>query len=316
MHPISGSARPTTLRRDPGEGSTTHHRDGARAVLFPGRAVPAAALDAALRSAPDVARAAARVVGFDLARKTRAAARSATGRLPAYVEQPAVVAASLASWRERSRPCDFLAGHGVGELSALAAAGALAFEDAVELAAVRGEALCAAARAATGTTTAVLGLDPAAVADVARRAGVHVAHDDAPGRAVLAGPEAGVARAAALVTAAGGRAVLLDGSGALHTPAMADVAGALAAALERVDVREPSTPVVSTGAARPFESPDDVRALLAAGVAATVRFRDAIEWLWDRGVRALDDAGPGAFVAPLAHQTFTSLRQKEVEARA
>ncbi|HEX2049163.1 MAG TPA: acyltransferase domain-containing protein [Actinomycetota bacterium] len=316
MQSLTGSARPYTLARAADKTSSTRPDDGGRAVVFPGRDVTLDALDAALRRAPETARAAAQVLGFDVARKTRVAARSATGSLPAYVEQPALVAASVASWHAGGRPCDFVAGHGAGELAALAAAGAISFEDAIELAAVRGEALSAAARASSGATTAVLGLDPDHVATIARRAGVHVAHDDAPGRAVLAGPEDALARAAALVTSAGGRAVLLGGSGPTNTPAMAAAAVALGTALERVDVRMPSIPVVSTIAARPFESPGDIRTLVAAGVVRTVRFRDAVAWLWSRGVRVVDDAGPGSCAASLAHITMTSLEDEEVEARA
>jgi [acyl-carrier-protein] S-malonyltransferase len=211
---------------------------------------------------------------------------------------------------------DFLAGHSLGEYSALVAAGALSFEDGLRCVGVRADAMQQASRAAAGGMVAVLGLDLDAAEDIARGASLQIANDNAPGQTVLAGSETGLADAAAAVRAGGGRSVLLEVSGPFHTVAMAPAESPLRRALDGVDMRAPRVPVLSNVTARPHGGPEEISELLVRQLSARVRWRESLEWLWRAGQRDFDDLGPGRVVAGLAQRTFQDFDAEEVAARA
>jgi [acyl-carrier-protein] S-malonyltransferase len=283
--------------------------------LFPGQGIPArtvldalAAGDATLQSASDV-------LGYDLRRKVEIAARRKGAMLPTSLAQPAILTASLIAFCAREaegRRYDFFLGHSLGEYSALVAAGSLSFEDALRCVAVRADAMQAASRSSGGGMAALLGPDIAAAEDIARQSGATIANDNAPDQTVVAGSDAALAAAAALMRARGGRSVLLDVSGPFHTAAMEPAGPALRRALEAAEVRPPRVPVVSNVTARPHGGPGDIEDLLVAQLSERVRFREALEWLWECGVRDHDDVGPGRVAAGLAQRCFAAAESREV----
>jgi [acyl-carrier-protein] S-malonyltransferase len=284
------------------------------AGLFPGQGIPARTVLESLDENDAELATASAVLGYDVRRKVAIAARRKGAMLPTSLAQPAIYTASVASFRRASadgHEYDFLAGHSLGEYVALVAAGMLDFESGLRCVVARAGAMQAASRSAQGGMAAVLGLDLDAAEDVARRAGVQVANDNAPDQTVLAGSEQRLAEAAALVRARGGRSVLLEVSGPFHTVAMAPAEAPLRRALEGVQVRAARTPVLSNVTARPYGDPGEVAELLVQQLSARVRWRESLEWLWRRGVRRYEDLGPGRVVTGLAQRTFAALEVDE-----
>lgn len=193
------------------------------------------------------------------------------------------------------------AGHSLGEYAALAAAGALDFEDALRLVALRGDAMARAGETAPGGMLAFLGAADGDVRELALRHALTVANDNAPGQLVLSGPLDAIAAAEAEAGERRLRARRLDVSGAFHSPLMAPAAEELAAALAKVEVRSPLFPVYSNGTATPFE---DVRAELAANVLRTVRWRETLLALRARGVERFVTLGPDKVLNGLLKRTL------------
>ena len=287
-----------------------------RAGLFPGQGVPARTVLESLPKSHALVVSASELLGYDLFKRVEVAARRKGASLPTAVAQPAIFVAGMISFSYDSARRDFLCGHSLGEYTALTAAGAFSFEDALAIVHVRAEGMERAGRVAPGSMAAVLGLDLGRVSDIARRTGVVVANDNSPGQVVLAGPEPALAAAAAEVRAAGARSVLLDVAGAFHTDAMAPAGPALARALEETEVRTPEIPVVSNVLARPYTAAAEVKELLVAQLTRPVRFRESIEWLLEQDVEDFTDFGPGRVVAGLAQRSRRSVRSTEVAAHA
>jgi [acyl-carrier-protein] S-malonyltransferase len=126
----------------------------------------------------------------------------------------------------------------------------------------------------------------------------------------VSGFERGLAEASSLVRAGGGRAVRLTVAGAFHTRAVAPAAPPLREALDTVAIGTPDVPVISNVTARPYRYPDEIRSLLVEQLTAPVRFREALEWLWSRGVRRYLDLGPGRVAEGLARRTFESVAEE------
>ena len=283
-----------------------------RAGLFPGQGIPAGTVLDGLPENDPLITEAQMTLGYPLRRRVKITARRKGALLATELAQPAIFVASVRSWREADAHFDFYAGHSLGEYSALVAGGALSFTDALEIVRVRGEAMNAASKNAPGSMVAVLGMGVEAAADIAERAGVQIANDNAPDQVVLAGPEDGLEKAASLVSDAGARSVLLEVSGPFHTEGVAAAADDLRAALEGVDLRQPKVPVISNVTGKPYGSPDEVRALLVTQLTHPVRWRESVEYLWSEGVRDFVDFGPGKVVAGLATRITRSLKKKEV----
>jgi [acyl-carrier-protein] S-malonyltransferase len=215
--------------------------------------------------------------------------------------QPAILCASLAGWERarRDRPA-LLAGHSLGELAALAAAGALAERDAIEIVALRGRAMAAAAAAGAPGGMLAVRADVAVAAAAARAAGLSIANENAPDQVVLAGPLDALDAAADELRGAGVRTLRLPVSGAFHSPAMAPAAEALRAALARVAIRTPRVPVVSSMTALPFADP---RSELVAALTRPVRWATALRGLRRRGVGRFVETGPGGVLTKLVRRT-------------
>jgi malonyl CoA-acyl carrier protein transacylase len=224
--------------------------------------------------------------------------------------QPAIFCASLAGWEALGRPSgDFMAGHSLGELAALVAAGCLRERDALELVVLRGRLMQEAGDRAgdgsggpTGGMLALLGRGAAEHAqELADAHGLSVANDNSPQQVVLSGPRAALPAAAAAASELGLRASELDVTGAFHSPMMAGAAPELAAALARVEVVAPSVEVISAATAQPFE---DVRRQLVEALTRPVRWRETLLTLHRRGVERYVEVGPGRVLSGLAKRTL------------
>jgi [acyl-carrier-protein] S-malonyltransferase len=218
--------------------------------------------------------------------------------------QPAIFAHSMAAYEmvrlsgELDAPA-FMAGHSLGELSALCAAGALTFEDGLRLARERGRLMKEAGARALGSMAAVIGLDAQTLEAVCREAsachhpGVVVANDNAPGQIVISGGREAVAEAAELAKARGAKRVIpLNVSVASHSPLMAEAAEAFAQVVARTLIAPARVPVVANTTAQPITHPDDIRAELAAQLTRPVRWVESVRAMHRAGVTLFVELGP------------------------
>jgi malonyl CoA-acyl carrier protein transacylase len=219
--------------------------------------------------------------------------------------QPAIFCASLAAGVHRMIEEDAVtiyAGHSLGELTALTAAGVLSVDDGLRLVVERGRLMAgAAAEQGDGGMTALLKATPEQAQAIAEAHGVVVANDNAPGQLVLSGSRAQLDEAAAAAKEQGLRVLRLDVAGAFHSPAMAAAAAGFTAALADVELHDPRVPVVSCATTRPFV---DVRAELAAALTSPVLWRQTLLALRDDGVTEFVDAGPGQILAGTVKRTI------------
>jgi [acyl-carrier-protein] S-malonyltransferase len=212
--------------------------------------------------------------------------------------QPAIFCASIAGWEQRPaflRPAA-LAGHSLGELSALVAAGALDQRSGLKLAVLRGELMASASGGQEESMLAVLGGEEQQVQRLAAEHQLIIANDNAPGQAVLAGPTERLRQAASQAREQRVRAILLDVTGAFHTPAMAAAVAPFRAALEQIELADPAIPVISGATAQPFA---DIREELAAAIVQPVRWRQTMLALAALGADRFVDFGPGEVLAKL-----------------
>lgn len=230
--------------------------------------------------------------------------------------QPALMATSLAALRtlEARRGqrladfCDSVAGHSLGEYSALAAAGSLAVDDAARLLRLRGQAMQMAVPVGEGAMAAVLGLDLETVemiAAEARGAGVcDVANDNAPGQVVLSGAKAAVEQAVGLAKGRGGRGMLLAVSAPFHCRLLTPAAEAVRAALAEITLHPPAVPLISNVSAAAERAPAAITALLVEQVTERVRWRECLLTMAERGVRTTLEFGAGRVLSGLTKRTL------------
>ena len=226
--------------------------------------------------------------------------------------QPALMAVSMAVMRVLAKDGNFdlgakaayVAGHSLGEYSALAAAGAFSLADAARLLRLRGRSMQEATPVGIGAMAAILALDYEAVAAIAAEAAgdevCAAANDNAPGQVVVSGHKAAVERAMALATEKGARrAVLLPVSAPFHCALMAPAAEVMAAALAEARIQAPVVPLVANVKAAAVSDPDEIRDLLVRQVTGTVRWRESVQWMKAQGVERLVEAGAGKVLAGL-----------------
>jgi [acyl-carrier-protein] S-malonyltransferase len=262
------------------------------AVLFPGQGSQTPAMrDTVAAVRPDLLAAVCELVGDDPFARVEESTRFA---------QPAIFCASLAGWTRVRDAVDpiALAGHSLGELTALAAAGAIDEHDALRLVVLRGLLMeVAGADSGGGTMLAVLGGTPPQARALAARHGVSVANDNAPGQVVLSGAPDALRAVREDARSSGLRSAPLDVSGAFHSPQMERAVTPFAEALAEVEIHEPAVAVVSCATAAPF---DDPREELAGALVSPVRWRETMVALAAAGAETFLDAGPGAVLAKLA----------------
>jgi [acyl-carrier-protein] S-malonyltransferase len=272
-----------------------------RALLFPGQGSQVPGMrEIVAAHRPDLLELAVEQVGADPFELLDEGTRFA---------QPALYCASIALWDAAGSPgAEAVAGHSLGEIAALVAAGALGIEDGLRLAVCRGRLMQRAADdAAPGGMVALLGNDLLASA-LAERYGLVVANENAPGQVVVSGPDDGLQAAVTDAKPLGLKAMRLAIRGAFHSPAMASVLPHWRAALAETEIRPPGTPVYSGVTARPF---DDVRRRLAEALVKPVRWRETLLSLQDAGVRHFCEVGPGKVLNGLVRRTLP-----EVDVRA
>src|SRR5437763_9786952 len=214
--------------------------------------------------------------------------------------QPAIFCASLAGWEELGRPQgDYMAGHSLGELSALVAAGAVSEQDGLKLVVLRGALM---GQAEDGGMVALMGAGAAARAhELAEVHGLTVANDNSPQQVVLSGRRANLPAAAHAAKELGLRAMELDVTGAFHSPLMASAAPEFEAALARVRFSNPGVPVLTAVTAEPF---DDIPLRLGQALTHPVRWRETMLALHARGVERFVEVGPGRVLTGLVKRTL------------
>jgi [acyl-carrier-protein] S-malonyltransferase len=234
--------------------------------------------------------------------------------------QPALMAVSVAIARVLERDkgvslkdaVSFVAGHSLGEYSALAVAGSLSLADTARLLKIRGQAMQAAVPVGKGAMAALLGLDlPGAqrLAEAAAQGEVcQAANDNAPGQVVISGAATAIGRAVEMAPGFGARrAVLLPVSAPFHCALMQPAADAMAEALAGVEIRAPSVPLVANVVAGPIAGPEEIRARLVEQVTGAVRWRESVMYMAGAGVDTLYEIGSGRVLTGLARRIERSL---------
>jgi [acyl-carrier-protein] S-malonyltransferase len=228
--------------------------------------------------------------------------------------QPALMAVSLAALRAmESRGFSlkdkvaWVAGHSLGEYSALAAAGFVSIADAARLLRIRGNAMQSAVPVGEGAMAAIIGLEQGAVEDACAQAAqgavCQVANDNGGGQLVISGAKAAVERAAALCTEKGAkRALMLQVSAPFHSALMQPAAEAMREALAQVSKNAPVVPVVSNVSVTPTTDPDTIAARLVEQVTGRVRWRETVEWFGANGATTLYEIGAGKVLSGLARR--------------
>ncbi|TKT81349.1 ACP S-malonyltransferase [Aquamicrobium sp. LC103] len=228
--------------------------------------------------------------------------------------QPALMAVSLAVVRvleargfSLKDKVAYVAGHSLGEYSALAAAGTFSIADTAKLLRIRGNAMQAAVPVGEGAMAAIIGLEQpdveAACEEAARGSVCQVANDNGGGQLVISGAKAAVEHAARICTEKGAkRALMLPVSAPFHSALMAPAAEAMRIALAEVEKRAPVVPVVANVVVAPISDPDEIAARLVEQVTGRVRWRETVEWFGANGVSTLYEIGSGKVLSGLARR--------------
>ncbi|WP_150525783.1 ACP S-malonyltransferase [Roseibium sediminis] len=242
--------------------------------------------------------------------------------------QPALMAVSLATMRvlearglDLAASVSYVAGHSLGEYSALAAAGSLDVSTAARLLRIRGDAMQNAVPVGQGGMAALLGLDFEDARKVAEEAAqgevCQAANDNAPGQVVVSGHMAAVERAVEIAKARGAkRAMMLSVSAPFHCALMAPAADAMAEALAGADIIAPKVPLVANVLAAPITDPAEIRNRLVEQVTGTVRWRESMGWLTANGVTTFVEVGSGKVLSGMMKRIERSATAQPVNAPA
>jgi [acyl-carrier-protein] S-malonyltransferase len=228
--------------------------------------------------------------------------------------QPAIMASSIAILRVMEKQmgfsiketASFVAGHSLGEYTALCAAGSFTLADTARLLKLRGQAMQRAVPKGEGAMAAILGLEMDAVEAIVEEAGltgevVAVANDNSPGQIVISGSAIGIEKASELAKAKGAkRAVLLPVSAPFHCPLMQPAADEMKAALAARVIQPPMVPLIANVTARDVRDPEMIRDLLVQQVCGRVRWRESVSYLHTQGVSQLIEIGVGKVLTGLA----------------
>jgi [acyl-carrier-protein] S-malonyltransferase len=254
-------------------------------------------------------------LGWDLAETLRTASPDELRQT--YIAQPAIFCVSVAALRALeaagvARPT-YVAGHSLGEFSALVAAGALSFEAGLLLVARRAEAMQRAADARPGSMSSVLGLSAEgvemAVEATAQDQVLAVANDNAPGNVVVSGEWTALERLPAAAKELGARRVVpLNVGGAFHSPLMAPAVEVFQPHLAAAPLRDPAVPVVANATAEPVTSADELRELLARQLTGRVRWTESVRRMVALGVDTFIEVGPGTVLGGLIKRSVEGVR--------
>ena len=293
----------------------------AAALLFPGQGSQALGMGKALSEAFAPARAVFDEVDAALGEKLSAIMWQGPADTLTLTEnaQPALMAVSLATIRvleaeaglDIARDAKFVAGHSLGEYSALAAAGSLMISDTARLLRVRGSAMQKAVPVGEGAMAALIGLsldEAAAVAAEAAQIQIcQAANDNGAGQVVISGSKAAIERAIEIAKGKGAkRAMLLPVSAPFHCALMQPAAEAMAEALSQVEVKAPRVPVVANVLAKPVTDPSEIVRCLVAQVTGTVRWRESVSYMAQNGVTRFYEIGAGKVLTGLVKRIAES----------
>jgi [acyl-carrier-protein] S-malonyltransferase len=238
--------------------------------------------------------------------------------------QPALMAVSLAAVRVMQArgltlagKVAYVAGHSLGEYSALAAAGTFSIADTARLLRIRGNAMQAAVPVGEGAMAAIIGLEQADVEAACAEAGkgsvCQIANDNGGGQLVISGTKPAVEHAARLCTDKGAkRALMLPVSAPFHSALMQPAADAMRQALASVEKNAPQVPVVANVAVAPLTDPDEIAARLVEQVTGRVRWRETVEWFGANGVTTLYEIGSGKVLSGLARRIDRDIATQNV----
>lgn len=239
--------------------------------------------------------------------------------------QPALLATSIAlleAYKSQGVRPDFVAGHSLGEYSALVAAGVLGFEDAIRLVRARGQFMEQAVPSGQGAMAAVLGAERDALAalcaDVTAKVGaVELANVNCPGQIVVSGSAEGVAEVGVRGKEAGAKRVIpLEVSGPFHSSLMKPAADRLASELAKVSFNDATVPVIANVSAQPVTSGEELRKQLVEQVVSPVQWEDTIKWLISEGVDTFVEIGSGTVLSGLIKKTDKSVQVISVNTAA
>ncbi|MGL3606642.1 ACP S-malonyltransferase [Rhizobium sp. G187] len=228
--------------------------------------------------------------------------------------QPALMAVSMAVIRvleakglDLKSKVSFVAGHSLGEYSALCAAGTFSIADTARLLRIRGNAMQAAVPVGEGAMAAIIGLEHGDVQAICLEASAvgpcQIANDNGGGQLVISGGKAAVEKAAALATEKGAkRAIMLPVSAPFHSALMGPAADAMREALSTVEKRDPTVPLIANVRAEPVTSASEIANLLVEQVTGQVRWRETVEWFGANGVTTLYEIGAGKVLTGLARR--------------
>lgn len=293
------------------------------AFVFPGQGSQSTGMLAELATAHPVVTEtfaqASEVLGYDLWQVVQAGPVEELNQTT--VTQPAMLAAGVAVWRVWQSQSELkpalLAGHSLGEYTALVCSGVIAFEDAIKLVAERGRLMQEAVPAGEGAMAAILGLDDDIVIDTCERASlgevVSAVNFNSPGQVVIAGQKSAVERAVEIAKDEGAkRALLLPVSVPSHCSLMTPAAEQLLSQMAEINFNAPEIPVLNNVDVKPESDPEAIRQALARQLYSPVRWVETIEMMSRQGVENIVECGPGKVLAGLNRRIVKSMTAKPV----
>lgn len=229
--------------------------------------------------------------------------------------QPAIMATSIAMLRASGMDVpEYVAGHSLGEYTALCAAGALSVADTAKLLRVRGDAMQAAAPAGTGLTAVIIGLDIDKVREICCGTNADVANDNCPGQVVVSGEKSAVESVLAAAKDAGARrAMPLALSVPVHCRMQQSAAGAMRAALENIEIRPTRAVLIANKTAAPMTDPAEIKEALVYQMTHGVRWRESVLKMHELGITDMVEVGPGAVLTGLAGRICGEINAKKME---
>ena len=235
--------------------------------------------------------------------------------------QPAIFTASMACYEAAKAVLgdDFpkasvTAGHSLGEYSALTAAGALCFSEAVKLTAARGKAMYEAGLLQPGSMAAVIAMDDSLLEEFCRDSGTYIANLNCPGQTVISGPTENIEEACRIARSRGAKlARKLKVSGAFHSPLMAEAQAEFSPLIDASTIQEADIPVVGNSTARCIVSPEDIGSELKTQICSSVRWTETVKCMADMGIDTFIEFGPGEVLTGLVKRMLPDARLVNVE---
>lgn len=240
--------------------------------------------------------------------------------------QPALMAVSIALTTVLEKEfgkkiedlCSFVAGHSLGEYSALCAAKSITLEQTAKLLQIRGKAMAACGEKSEGAMAAILGVEISVAEEIAREAAAgeicQVANDNSVGQIVISGSKSAIERAIEIAKSKGAkRAIALPVSGAFHSALMLDAQNEMKIALEKADIKSPIIPVVANVTAALVSDPNQIRDLLAKQITGSVRWRETMIFMASQGIEEVVEIGSGKVLAGLVGRTCANVKSQSIQ---